>query len=424
MYNIKTHEDFIPKTIYECDREIVESDEIEDNAKWVPWVNPKDGKMYTVIKTADNEDGTKTVRVLDEDGELVKECDIRPKKIIVLDDARYIEEEKDRWYTAINGDELSSHGFIVALMAKRNNPLADVEILNTSDDNPLDYGARGEMILENLQNIIDRLNGGEKIDAINMSFGQGWNLREIFEDMFDEDINVCNRAFFADFMKCYAQKMDSFLYEERQLLEQITKHGTRVFVAAGNDGSEYYMSYIGIDGVELVGGLASNGKVSPHSSSSRLTPHFEKFDYPLALKRGGINVTGLHGADFSYPEFLKKYEGKKPEGNTMTDEEHNELISLEYSKRYDYINKLKASKKDKFLLQENRELTIENNGIPVYGSFDFNMPLYSSFKHLTVDKNGYLVPYIPDMKSGTSYASPTRAAKVMLNDTMQEILNG
>lgn len=418
VYNIKTYEDFIPKTIYECDREIVESDEIEDNAKWVPWVNPKDGKMYTVIKTADNEDGTKTVRVLDEDGELVKECDIRPKKIIVLDDASFFDKHIEG--AAYNNDELNNHGFLVSLMAKRNNPLADVEILG--GDNLLNGDMERSEVIKRLRIVLERLNNGEQIDAINISLDSEIPVAQMLE-YYDIDINKLPKECVKDFIQLNFMHMQESL-EEIELINKIAAKGTRIMVASGNNGRDYYTFRSGYNNVELVGGIASDGKIASDSASRKLTSHYEQFDHPVTLKKNGINVTGCHGVDFSYPEYIKKYMGKKAEGNVISGDEEKALFSAGIPERFDYEQKLIDKSNDGFLLFFEKEKTEANGGVPVYLPFDTGIGLKSSFRYLTVDKNGYLVPYLKKEISGTSYASPTRAAKVMLNDTMQEILNG
>ena len=40
--------------------------------RWTYWVNPKNGTVYIVINKKDNENGTKTVRILDCDGSFIK----------------------------------------------------------------------------------------------------------------------------------------------------------------------------------------------------------------------------------------------------------------------------------------------------------------------------------------------------------------
>lgn len=61
------------------------STSIEDSYSRVQWTNPKDGKIYNLLKQGETEDGKILVRILDQDGAFVKETTIMPKEIAILD---------------------------------------------------------------------------------------------------------------------------------------------------------------------------------------------------------------------------------------------------------------------------------------------------------------------------------------------------
>ena len=77
----------------------------------------------------------------------------------------------------------------------------------------------------------------------------------------------------------------------------------------------------------------------------------------VTLKKNGINVTGCHGVDFSYPEYIKKYMGKKAEGNVISGDEEKALFSAGIPERFDYEQKLIDKSNDGFLLFFEKEKT-------------------------------------------------------------------
>lgn len=62
------------------------SNTVKDSYSRVTWTNPKNGKVYHILKESELSDGNISVRILNEDGSFLKNASIKPKKIIIIDD--------------------------------------------------------------------------------------------------------------------------------------------------------------------------------------------------------------------------------------------------------------------------------------------------------------------------------------------------
>ncbi|MBR1460096.1 hypothetical protein IJ596_00475 [bacterium] len=91
------------------------SETIEDTYSRVEWTNPKDGKLYNLLKQGETEDDKVIVRILDEEGAFIKEVQLEPKNIKILDDfssgTDYIKSSSSMF-------DVMTHGDIVATFAK------------------------------------------------------------------------------------------------------------------------------------------------------------------------------------------------------------------------------------------------------------------------------------------------------------------
>ena len=90
------------------------SETIEDTYSRAEWTNPKDGKTYNLIKQGMTDDGKIKVRILDAEGAFIKEAELTPKNIIILDNF----QEQTRFFDL-------SHGDLVSVYARRYNPFAN-----------------------------------------------------------------------------------------------------------------------------------------------------------------------------------------------------------------------------------------------------------------------------------------------------------
>lgn len=394
---------------FEEDREIIFSNKAEDSHKWTHWINPKSGKTYIVIKKKDNEDGTKTVRVLDIDGRFIKEKDIVPKKIIQVDTFANRENIDYGAHIGFN------HGEIVRKHLERNNPLADIESIDITDYSVREIG--DEPYVKAFEDILERIWDGEKIDVVNCSFGAD------FKPDADEEAMVSASAIRDVLTNEFSKDIAN---EIIPLLEEIAKTGTRVVFAAGNEGKDYVSLEFGAKGIDIVGSIDDNGKVSDFSSARNFATHYEVGRYHYIAEKEGINLTGKPGADYSYENTpYRKFSGKRPENFLLNKEETEEYKKLNELRkkgkidRFEFANKM-AKFKGKILRIEDTDKIFSGvelkSGANIFYSPDRNLLLSTT-------PDGFLIPYlIRGELKGTSFSAPVRSAKIALNETMQEIL--
>ena len=414
IYNIKTNQNFTPKALEECDREILESNKPEDCKKWTNWVDPSSGRFYTIIKKSDNPDGTKTVRILGKNGELIKECDITPKKIIIIDNPNFKIDDSLHSKTS----NLMGHGPLVKLVAERTNPIADVETLLLNDKS-IEKG-----VVKKLQEVLKRLKHGEQIDAINLSL-------ETIKIIQPEEASTNRKSLSsAETTEILARASKTLRFPDKHyikkipdLMTKINQYGTRIIISAGNAGANGHNILSAIDCTEPVGGLGTDGKIAKDSSSRNLTTHYEQYNFPITFTEDGLRITENKGVDIPYPKHYAKLVGQKAEGNIITKEKLEQLCKEIKPGDEIYIDKIKNG----LLLLKKDEIEIKGVLYPIYANLADEESIKAE-QYLTATPNGTLIPLSYLLSpvteiSGTSLAAPKRAAKLMLNDAIQEILH-
>lgn len=257
---------------------------LEDSYKRAVWINPKDGKGYYLLDEGLTQDKKQKLRILNSDGEFIKNAEVQPKTVVIADllAANYkiiIDAKKNG---ALN------HTDIANIVARRYNPFAKYKTVQTEKTNTFDT----------FKKIAERVDNNTA--CISSSYGEVAPL------------NLFNKPL-ADKMKFYKELFDtSFQTKDpkaTQQLDNILKR-TRMLYSAGNDGNGYVNTILAHNGIEGVGGLDKNGQISKHSSSADklFTQHYEQYSFLVTLTDGGVNITGLRGTD--YPLRHKK----APEG--------------------------------------------------------------------------------------------------------------
>lgn len=335
------------------------SETIEDSYSRVQWTNPKDGKIYNLLKQGETEDGKVIVRILDKDGAFIKEAEIRPKEIAIIDNSYGSAFELP--YGLDSGDlpnELSklSHAKAVEIFAKRNNPFARYTIFETgcnSGSSHIDI----DKLISNLKN----LQQGKRFDYVNCSLGsETYNVTETCESIVKK---VCAEV----------DRLHS-------------KRGTRVLFASGNgDGGPFRQKAVNryilnSSTAEGVGSLNKRGIISYFSSSrnSKFCQHYEQGEFLATQTSDGINISGQYGTDIIFSE-KNPFVGMKLRDILKVCDEKPEM--------WKYI----------------RELGFKNGG---ENKDDIAFLVFSG--KIRID--------------GTSLATPIRTAKLALNDMMQGIL--
>ena len=272
------------------------SKSIEDSYKRVTWTNPKDSKVYHILEESRN-NGKVQVRILDKDGEFVKNAELTPKNIVIFDN-----------FFSPRG---ITHGEMMEVFVKRFNPFANVERLEHKKGwiENIRYRGRLPMHLElkRFRELEKAMQDGKKVDYISVSEANLLNGEDIIRQT-----GANQKGYIA---------MSPDILAIRPVFENIMKRGTRIFEAAGND-SQYapilISDRLAIDGVEGVGSLYK-GKIAKDSCSrnSVFTQHYEKRDYLCRFVKDnngkvmGVNVTGLSGVDMPINFKTKKMTGMR-----------------------------------------------------------------------------------------------------------------
>lgn len=259
------------------------SETIEDSYSRVQWTNPKDNKVYNLLKQGTTEDGNVLIRILDEEGKFLKEATIKPKEIAIIDNSYGSAFELPYYLDEINmPKELNelSHAKAVEIFAKRNNPFAKYTIFETGVQ-------KGSTDIDGnkLINHIKNLQQGKKYDYVNCSLGSA-----------TDDITEASKPIF----KKIGEEIDK-LHSTR---------GSRVFFASGNsDGGAFHRKttnrhLINSNTAEGVGSLNRQGRISNFSSSrnSKFCQHYEQGEFLITQKSNGINITGQPGTDIVFSE--------------------------------------------------------------------------------------------------------------------------
>ncbi len=271
----------------------------EDILKKCTYTNPKDLKDYHILLKQRNNNGTLTVRILDSDGAFVKEGKIKPKKVIVLDDFRH----KTTGMT-YNEKQKIPHGEVVKHLIIRSNPFNDYEFIDVSKSSKTISAA------SMLKKILERIEAGEKIDAISCSFAKEFTYENL-EDMMG--ITLKNKSM-VEQKKLLQQTIEQYkelkdMKKEFELFEKLKAKGVKIFFGSGNgtktingEFTETLNYNLITNATEGVGALNHEGKIAHYSSSRKsiFTPHYESGNLCIEYRDGGFNISGGAGIDIPY----------------------------------------------------------------------------------------------------------------------------
>lgn len=272
------------------------SKKIEDSYKRVTWTNPKDNKTYHILEEG-RKDGKVQVRILDKDGEFVKNAELEPKNIVVF----------DNFYSPRG----ITHGEMMETFIKRFNPFANVERLEHKKGlyEIIRYRGRNPMFLETkrFSELADKMDKGKKVDYISVSEAHLVDAEDVIKKSGEKQQEYVAQS--------------PYIREIEPIFKRIMSSGTRILEASGNEevyAKELVSDRLAIDGVEGVGSL--RGRHIAKDSCSRnsvFTQHYEQRNYSACVvtddagKPIGINVTGQNGVDMPLTWKTKKLAGRK-----------------------------------------------------------------------------------------------------------------
>ena len=190
-----------------------------------------------------------------------------------------------------------SHGYFVKCVIRSFAPDAEIEHfrirpLSLSENQPL---------IDALKNIVERIQNGEKFDAVNLSFGGAADLDKVCEDGDGETLNDLNRSN----LHLYREELRSIFeksYSRESLFavfDKLAEHNVPVFVAAGNGGPYRLNHYLLLKGVRGIGALDLNGQKAIYSCDNNLVAEWAQGDYPVkaVIKDGDLKGYSIFGDD-------------------------------------------------------------------------------------------------------------------------------
>ena len=313
------------------------SETIEDNYTRVEWTNPKDGKVYNLLKQGETEDGKVIIRILNQEGDFIKEAQITPKKIIIIDD---FSSGKNIIRSSSTMFEPKTHGDIVALLAKRSNPYAKLELIDIHDPNTAKTIKNFHSEIKNLQSRID---AGEKFDYVSLSLGITESEKESISILKDLGLNPFE-------MKTSNVSLNHPYISHYPASEFAIKNKGQVRVIQGsaNGGKDNINIWLSYPGIEGCGSLGFDGKIAGFSSSrnSLYTQHYEQGFFKFTPNSRGMSITSMHNIDIPLKEELiplaNSYIGTKP---IITTAEENKILNTlrkqVQDKYYTEISKLR-----------------------------------------------------------------------------------
>ena len=362
---------------------------IEDSYSRAVWTNPKDGKVYNILKQGETKDGKIAVRILNENGGFVKEAELSPKIIGIPDN-----------YTGEALEFGLPHGAITTIFAKRANPFAKY----------VPFAVTKEQMAQQkeLEGIWDYLNNGGKLDYLSCSYSANvYSKRKIQPTT------------------PHLQKM----LEDQRIYDRLTERVPRIFCAASNTSTksaeiakEFSSDLLVLNQkVEGVGALnPKTGKISDFSCSrnSSLTQHYEVGEFTPRITPHGINITGTSGTDIEFPSKELAEKAKNPLINKTTERIQQLLDAINDRVRDFQKAKAKLFTSGKPITEVLKEKALLEQQQMIYSNK--RRKVFDYMSQLKVVDGKYQIPFEDII--GTSVATPVRTAKIALNDMLEGIL--
>ena len=95
------------------------------------YTNPRDNKVYHLLSEGKTDNGLARIRILDSEGAFVKTVEVKPQKIVIMDD---FASQSPLGASYSNQYIELSHGDLVHLVARKTNPFANFEIIDIAKD--------------------------------------------------------------------------------------------------------------------------------------------------------------------------------------------------------------------------------------------------------------------------------------------------
>lgn len=271
MNKIAKHNDYIfysnripPKATPE---DIIKLTDDNYTYKRAVWINPKDSKPYYLLENGEEPNGNINLKILNKDGEFVKNTQVKPREIILTDLDKGLKIN-----TEILGYNFNHTDFIT-ILATRFNPFANYQIFHINNDSDI----------SKLKKYIK-----PETSCISCSYG----VYHYKSDIAKTGKEIQNKLLSE--LKKHEPNEISLLENLKELSKK-----TRILTSSGNDGKDKVAGLVLKTGFEGVGGLDHKGLVDSNSSSrnSLFTQHYEPYNFNIIKTENGINISGLKGSD-------------------------------------------------------------------------------------------------------------------------------
>lgn len=261
------YSNMIPSKATGEDLKRLTSESMEESYNRAIWINPKTLKPYYLLGEGEDKNGNVHLRILDKDGQFVKNAKVKQKEVILtdlLEGMNHITQIADVDFV---------HTDFIDILANRYNPFAKYKIIQIKSDNDIvdlkkELSSDTSFISASYGVFHEKpegIKGGKNIQNVMLK-----NIKEI-------------------------QPKELELLED---LKGLSKN-VRVLAGAGNRGENEVAGLLLNTGFEGVGGLNIAGNVDINSASrnSLFTQHYEPFTFPITKTKDGINISGLKGTD-------------------------------------------------------------------------------------------------------------------------------
>lgn len=261
------YSNLIPEKASSEDLKRLTSETIEESYNRAIWINPKTSKPYYLLGEGEDKNGNVHLRILDKDGQFVKNTKVKPKEVILTDLS-----EGMNHITQIAGFDFVHTDFI-DILANRFNPFAKYKVVQIHSDN-------------DIVNLKKELSPNTSF--ISASYG-----------VFHKNPSGIRGG--KNMQEALLKNIEEVQPAEIELLDDLKglSKNVRVLAGAGNGGKDETAGLLLNTGFEGVGGLNMIGHVDVNSSSqnSLFTQHYEPFTFPITKTKDGINISGLKGTD-------------------------------------------------------------------------------------------------------------------------------
>ena len=406
--------------------------------------SPLSGKAYLLDKVSTNKDGSVELKAYDRAKRFVKAISVQPKKLTIIDSfmGNYVDAVAYKM----------THGKLVEFYANKNNPALIIDNYSIPSVNTM-YSDEDFQIA--LKSVLKQLEKGRKIDAVCYSLGSSFSYSE-FEKLTGRnisrmpkmqqakaiqeafrDINLARgeedyKRVFSPGLLAGTDKDDNIDYflefvnqniKESNIIDLIVNRGTRVITSAGNSGAETFDPILVLSKAEGVGGLSRQGriysrKIDDASSTRKFTQHYELADYQVRDVGGAFNISNSRSADYGIgTEFVNfdSFINGVDKANLLATEKQLQGVT-------DFKQLPEGFRKNAiFKLKDYYRLTHHN-----MSEHDLKMDLDSSYYYSGIvfspKQTGGFDYGVADCLTGTSFAAPVRAAKILLYDSLKGIL--